>query len=338
MKNQYSVGFIGALLCSIATLAACAGGGGSGATPAQAVPSASTPAAQTQSVSGRVVGCDTTYIGTPPTAPLPEPTAAPCVPGTGLAGVTITIGAAPPANVGGAIGGTPTNPLPTVTTAADGSFTVPNVPTGTQYIQAAAPPGAPCAEGAYPNNGNATPYPAAVAFSNSGNFAVYHGAIVANQQTSQTMIKLSALTQDEVCFSKQAFIDRAAILGNAAPSTDPSIDELAQESARAVGVGSETTGVYSSPTCNGGPPCIPLQYGAQYSAMGGLYMWTLGAVIAGQSWQSAEFGETSGIFKFTNPACATAAFCFYLTRPNVTFMGFSEGPNRTNIIIVGIQH
>ncbi|MFN2450594.1 MAG: hypothetical protein ABR508_12530 [Candidatus Baltobacteraceae bacterium] len=56
----------------------------------------------------------------------------------GLAGATVVIGGMPPANVGGVAGGSPGRPLPSVTTAADGTFALANVPAGD-----------PCAEGPY---------------------------------------------------------------------------------------------------------------------------------------------------------------------------------------------
>jgi len=304
--------------------------------PASSAPSGPT----TQSVSGKVVGCDTTYIGVPPTAPSPEPTAAPCVPGTGLAGVTITIGSQPPAGVGGAVGGTPANPLPTVTTAADGSFTVPNVPMGTAYIQASALAGAACAEGAYLGNLNATPSPASVGFANSGNFATFDSVISVPISSSSLSIHLSAMTQDEYCFVLQAKQDRIALLGSSAPSMPPIVDELMLESARGIAIGADTTGVYVPPTCNNGTStlCLPTQFGAQYITNGGLYSWQIGAVLANQSWQSVEFSTVSGIASYSIANCVNDAFCNYLTRPNDVFLAVSEGPKRQNYFLVAAQH
>ena len=302
--------------------------------PASSAPSGPT----TQSVSGKVVGCDTTYIGVPPTAPSPEPTAAPCVPGTGLAGVTITIGSQPPAGVGGAVGGTPANPLPTVTTAADGSFTVPNVPMGTAYIQASALAGAACAEGAYLGNLNATPSPASVGFANSGNFAVLNGQISV-PSSAVLLVRLSAMTQDELCYSRQALLDRATILGTNV-SLGPTIDEYLLESARAIAVGADTTGVFVPASCNNSTSsfCNPQQFGPQYTLNGGLYFWEIGSVLANSSWQSSEYETVAGVTNYMSSNCITYSICATLTRPNAVFVAASEGPKRQNFFILSAQH
>lgn len=324
---------------AISLTAACGGGGGStgsgGVIPSTPTPSPSVTPAPTYAVSGKIVHCDSTWLGVPPASPSPEPSAAPCNPGSGLSGATVTVGGVPSANLGGLPGGTPSSPTVSATTAPDGSFTVANVSAGAHVVQVSMPAGQTCNEGAYPNNVNATPVPASVGLADSGNYAVYHAQINVSASSSLPTIHLTSLSQDEWCWYQQAIIDRNAVLGSQAPTANPPIDEYAQEMAR-----SESIYLSFPGNCN----CLFPQFSSQYTANGGLWTYADGWVGV-TSWESAEYEGIShpnngpAATSPTDPNCTSWAVCAALTKPNGVYLGLGENPTyRTGFVFIGISH
>lgn len=251
----------GAVALSV-LLAACGGGGG-GSNPGVVPTPTSTTTSTPQSISGTAVD----YTA-----------------GTALAGFTVTVGTAPSVSTclttqaaGSQPCGVPASPLPTVTTAADGTFAVTVPSAGTYMLQI----------------GKDTAH------------ATLHRTVAVNGATSVGSVKLTALSSDEQAWLTDVNQQRATV---SVPTSFANlvVDEYAEEQARA-DAASLLTSTYNDPTTgipNGDNAAR--EFGALYAAMPGAMYATAGVTVlnaAGQigayvgadnGWMSEKANCTSG--------------------------------------------
>lgn len=264
--KKNTIAFVGGAVLA-AALAACGGGGG-GSSPAPSVPSTPTPTPMPQTLSATAVD----YTS-----------------GAALSGFTVTVGSVPSASTCLAAQtqtsnpcGVPASPLPTVTTAANGSFSVTVPAAGTYMLQIA----------------------------KDTTYATLHRTVAVNGPTALGTVKITALSADEQAWLADVNQQRATV---AVPTSFSNlvVDEYAEEQARAwasdVAAGRTTFG-----DAQYGPyqTAYAASSGALYGAAGVLAINLLGQLSAyisadnswmsekancpGGNWQTCTFSETTG--------------------------------------------
>jgi hypothetical protein len=253
VKNQ-KFAIAGAV--ALATLLAACGGGGGGSNPG-VVPTSptSTPAPTVQTLSGTVVDF---AAGTP------------------LAGFTVTVGTAP--SVSSCLAaqtassqpcGVPASPLPTVTTAADGTFSV-TVPSAGNYMLQIAKDTA---------------------------HATLHRIVGVNGATAIGSVKITALSSDEQAWLADVNSQRATV---SVPTSFANlvVDEYAEEQARAeVASVLAGTDAYGDPTQSKFAGLYAAMPGAMYAAAGvanANFAGQLSAYVSSDSSWMSEKSTCSG--------------------------------------------
>lgn len=244
MKQQ-TIAIAGVVALS-ALLAACGGGGGGSSPGVTPTAPTSPPTPTPQTLSGTAVD----YTA-----------------GTALAGFTVTVGTPPTTStclatqaVGSQPCGVPAAPLPTVTTAADGTFSVTVPSAGTYMLQIA----------------------------KDTAHATLHRTVAVNGATSVGAVKITALSSDEQAWLTDFNQQRATV---SVPTSYGNlvVDEYAEEQTRA-DAASLLTSTYNDPTTgipNGDNAAKA--YGALYAAMPGAMYATAGVTVLNAAGQLSAF-------------------------------------------------